>query len=527
MSLERSNVGLALMLLGGGLVVVAFGAGWFFAPDIGGQGSTAGAASEVVGVQGAGDVVVVNQSGAIWKYQQAHSYFDVTRLENGSVLAAYTISPSNDCGPFPEPCARTGVRIIDPTPTPRVVYEWSFPVRDQRDSEVHDAELLPSGDVVIADMEYERIFRIDPQTGTRTYIWNASDYYSDPPEDPTKSDWLHINDVDRIEEGRYLISVRNKNQLVIVEEGNGVVEVVNRDGDRDTLYKQHNPQWLNETAILVADSENDRIVELHKRNGRWEVAWSIAVANGVRFDWPRDADRLSNGNTLITDSANNRVVEVTRHGAVVRSYQISGVPYESDRLPAGETVGEEVYTDVGLLSQSRSNNVPILTPLLIGLRMLVPLPFWVSEIHVATTAVAVLLIGGGVPLRYPGLSTYVARADSIATPLYRRIDDVQLPIYLLGGVIGVAVLATAITETSFTRARIGVGMSLLLFAIGSGIPLLAEKYGKICRISSVVAGVLTAVVLTASTVSASTAPILDIALVALVVVFTSYVAGRE
>jgi hypothetical protein len=524
--LERSRTGLALILLGGGLVVVTFGLGWFFAPDIGVQGSTANPESEVVGVQGAGDVVVVNQSNTVWKYQQAHSYFDVTRLENGSVLAAYTTSPANDCGPFPEPCARTGVRIIDPTPTPRVVYEWSFPVRDQRDSEVHDAELLPSGEVVIADMEYERIFKIDPQTGARTYIWNASDYYTDRPEDPTEADWLHINDVDRISEGRYLISVRNKNQLVIVEEGSGVVEVVNKDGDRNTLYKQHNPQWLNETAILVADSENDRIVELHERNGRWEVAWSIAVANGVRFDWPRDADRLPNGNTLITDSANNRVVEVTRHGAVVRSYQIDGVPYESDRLPTGETVGGEVYTDVGLLSQSRSNNVPILTPLLIGLRMLVPLPFWVSEIHVAATAIAVLLIGVGIPLRYPGLSSYVARADSIATPLYRRIADVQLSVYLLGGVIGVGVLATAVTETSFTRARIGVGMSLILLAVGSSLPKLSEEYRKICRITSVTAGILTAVVLTASTVSGSTVPGLDVALVALVVVLTGYVAGQ-
>ena len=53
------------------------------------------------------------------------------------------------------------------------------------------------------------------------------------------------------------------------------------------------------------------MVELHERNGSWEVAWGVDSAQEVRFDWPRDADRLPNGNTLITDSRNNRVVEVT------------------------------------------------------------------------------------------------------------------------------------------------------------------------------------------------------------------------
>jgi hypothetical protein len=101
---------------------------------------------------------------------------------------------------------------------------------------------------------------------------------------------LHINDVDVIGEDRYLVSVRNANQLLIIERGRGVVEVINEDddrndascrgsgqlrdtdGDRDVrcgdpsiLDHQHNPQYLEEGAILAADSENDRVVELTKR----------------------------------------------------------------------------------------------------------------------------------------------------------------------------------------------------------------------------------------------------------------------
>ena len=53
------------------------------------------------------------------------------------------------------------------------------------------------------------------------------------------------------------------------------------------------------------------------------------------LDWPRDADRLPNGNTLITDSRNGRIIEVTPSGEVVWSYGGLKVPYDADLLPDG------------------------------------------------------------------------------------------------------------------------------------------------------------------------------------------------
>ena len=167
------------------------------------------------------------------------------------------------------------------------------------------------------------------------------------PPDPTKVDWLHINDVDRIAPGKFLVSVRNRNQLLVIQRqrhGGKVVEVINRDpnssngigtGNGSLFRRQHNPQWLDSGAILVADSGNNRVVEIHKnpRTDQWHVAWSINSADGIKFDWPRDADRLPNGDTLITDSLNRRIVEVNQSGAVVWSVNTSRVPYEADRLP--------------------------------------------------------------------------------------------------------------------------------------------------------------------------------------------------
>jgi len=526
MSLRRGNWGTFFIGAGVGLVILAFGGGWLLAPDIQVESDSTTPQSDVVGIHGSGSVTVVNQSEKEWEYGQAASYFDVTMLENESVLATYGLKDVSECGRFPEPCAEVGVRIIDPEPNPHIVSEWSFPVRDLRDSEIHDAEMLPSGELLIADMEYERIFKVNPETDERTYIWNASDYYSDVPEDPTRTDWLHINDIDRLSEDRYLVSVRNKNQLLLIENGE-VVEVVNEDGSRKTLFKQHNPQWLSPSAIVVSDSENDRIVELHKKNGRWQVAWAISVVNGVQLDWPRDADRLPNGNTLITDSANNRVVEVTAQGAVVRSYQIGGVPYEADRLPDGERVGGEVYDNIGTLSQSRSTDVPVLTPLLIGARILLPIPFWVSELHVVVTILSSLLIGFGFVARHPGLLDQVAKVDSVAEPIYRQFSAVEFWASIMGGGAGLILLVSAVTNNSFTRVRIGLGVSLLLFSLESIWNTLDSSSRKIARLSSVSLGVLVAVMLSVSAILGATAVILELVIILTVVAATARITTLE
>ena len=87
--------------------------------------------------------------------------------------------------------------------------------------------------------------------------------------------------------------------------------------------------------MLVADSENDRVVEYARtdnpENGsEWELIWELSSG----FNWPRDADRLPNGNTLVTDTLNHRVVEVTPTGKVVWEYYAPWAPYDSERLSA-------------------------------------------------------------------------------------------------------------------------------------------------------------------------------------------------
>jgi hypothetical protein len=421
-----------LIVFGVILFVLTLVSSAMLAPAIGAASETDQTSQTLVGSQGGGpgwheygSVYLLNGTNTTWRESSADSYFDVTKTANGTVLAGFMDSRYTSCGPYESPCTRTGFRVIDPGQDPQVLSEYSFPVRTNKNSEVHDVERLESGEYLVTDMEYERIFTV--KNGEVTWQWNASSFY-DAPQDPTTTDWLHINDVDVISTGRYLVSVRNANQLLVIERGEGVVDVINEDttdsndancrksgqladydndgdircGDPDVLNHQHNPQWLGNGAVLVADSENDRVVELHRiENGSWEPAWTLDSAGDIAFNWPRDADRLPNGTTLITDTLNRRLVEVNESGRVVWSVQTDRIPYEADRLSVGEPVGGPRYTSDGGSAETPDKDVPVLSLLLVGLRAVIPsTPFWFREPQLGVTLVSVLLIVvGGVDRR--------------------------------------------------------------------------------------------------------------------------------
>jgi dipeptidyl aminopeptidase/acylaminoacyl peptidase len=93
----------------------------------------------------------------------------------------------------------------------------------------------------------------------------------------------------------------------------------------------HSAQWLPDSdTILIADTHNNRVIEVD-RTGR--IVWRYANPGLL---YPNDADRLANGNTLITVRDADLVVEVTPQGKVAR--HLSGAvdgPHNADALPNG------------------------------------------------------------------------------------------------------------------------------------------------------------------------------------------------
>ncbi|SFF82625.1 Arylsulfotransferase (ASST) [Halopelagius inordinatus] len=261
-----------------------------------------------------------NESGA-W-------FFDVDPLSNGNLLVS---SPRD---------GETLVFEFDPDSQTRVWNE-TFEIED-----THDVDRLSEDELVVSNMRewddengsMDRIFVYNLTTEEITWEWYYRDHFPADTEGGHNEDWTHSNDVDPIGDDRLLLSPRNFDQAIVVDmETKNITHRLGSDDDYDVLREQHNPDWMlseNGTpTMLVADSGNNRVVEYAKEDGEWVRTWS--VGSNV-LNWPRDADRLPNGNTLITDTLNHRVVEVTPEGEIVWEYYATWGPYDAERVEHGD-----------------------------------------------------------------------------------------------------------------------------------------------------------------------------------------------
>jgi hypothetical protein len=292
------------------------------------------------GYQHEGRAIEVNPAGkVVWEYTDADDVFDVEALGKNQVqIAVADELPDSDCPSKYQDdgydnCVRNSLRVVAQD-TNETLWEYSWFDAKLHAHELHDADhyVVNGKDRwVMVDMGNDRVFAVNRDKEV-LWQWNATDRY-DPPEGmDEEGDWTHVNDVDRIRPGVFRISLRNFDTVADLHVENGSVRlepVVGPDSyskPGKILYEQHNPDTLGDT-LLVADSEHNRIVEIRNGTLVWEYGGS-----GV-FDWPRDADRLRNGHTLVADSYNDRVVELNAAGEIVWSVETGSLPYEADRLP--------------------------------------------------------------------------------------------------------------------------------------------------------------------------------------------------
>ncbi|QRV13827.1 aryl-sulfate sulfotransferase [Haloterrigena salifodinae] len=306
-----------------------------------------------------GRIVELTPDGEVaWEWSVPESrVFGVEQLDEETVLAAVAVKRlAEDCDEeyleYEEKdghCVRNRVVEIDKE-SGEVVWEYDWYDEFIAWHEVHDVERLENGETAIVDMGNDRAFTVD-RDGEITWEWHAEDHltpgtpfyeeYGGPEREGEHDDWTHMNDIDRLENGNFQLSIRNFDVIIEVDpETDEVVDVVGEPGNHDVLDKQHNPHRIEDQGtMVVADSENGRIVELDVESE--ERIWRYTGPATDPLQWPRDADRLPNGNTLITDSRNNRVLEVDPDGEIVWQFgdpdgTVIPLAYEADRIGAGE-----------------------------------------------------------------------------------------------------------------------------------------------------------------------------------------------
>jgi hypothetical protein len=307
----------------------------------------------------AGTLIAYNPDGSILYYADERTkYFDVDQVEGTRATVEYVATDTlHTSGPYCDspPCARNVIERTNLTTgeTEVIVERYNH---QETAGEWHDHVRVNESRVLIADILYDRIYMLNTETGIIEWEWDAQADF-----DPATSggsfmrDWTHLNDVTLLDDGRVMASLRNHDRVVFIDRETGVQEdwTLGEEDNYDILYEQHNPDYIPESAggpaVVVADSENNRIKEFQRENGEWVQTWEWT---DDEMRWPRDADRLPNGNTLIADTHGNRVMEVNPDGEIVWEVG-STLPYEVERLNTGvESEGGESAQRLGLESQT-------------------------------------------------------------------------------------------------------------------------------------------------------------------------------
>jgi hypothetical protein len=375
--------------------------------------------SQIVAYGPDGDVVYQNKSYQI--------YHDVDPSPAGEWTVTYVASNGQL---DPDRCAGDSecmLNVIERVnlSTGNVTRLYTRYSKNTGSTQIHDVDRVNDSVFLVGDIIFpDGVYMVNTTTDEKIWEWNVSEDYDPDSGGRYPNDWTHLNDVAYLDDGRVMVNLRNQDQVVFLDPGEGLQEdwTLGEDygptDDHEILYEQHNPDYIpaerGGPAVVVADSENNRIVEYQRRDGQWERSWSWT---DPELAWPRDADRLPNGNTLIVDSHGQRILEVNTTGAVVREQSFPNGGYDIERLSTGDestggysmqalrgtggpgnttTVGQDCETPVGCLESALTG----LTPSLLLHGLLFVLPDWVTPLGGAALLVQalVVVVWGGIEI---------------------------------------------------------------------------------------------------------------------------------
>jgi hypothetical protein len=251
-----------------------------------------------------------------WSQWQVWTHHDIDVLPNGNYLCLYLYMYEGPPEMEYSPREADGVRIIDPT-TNQVLWDW----------QIH--EYIPHD-------EYCELCISQPQ-----FFFDGHD-------------WTHCNTVIYRREGGedYIyLNVRNLNRLMKIHVATKEVVWTMGDGGDfgEGLWSHsHDPEFLPNGNILMLDNGlhrdgqpsggYSRAIEIaFDPDAKYaEIVWEYRETPDFYTNVMGDADGLPNGNVLITDAVNGRILEVSQDKEKVWEFKLN-TPfnwiYKAERVP--------------------------------------------------------------------------------------------------------------------------------------------------------------------------------------------------
>jgi len=212
------------------------------------------------------------------------------------------------------------------------------------------------GNMLISDQFNNRVIEIDP---AGDIIWS----FGRGPTDFSPKGIVGVNDAQRV--GAFTLMAGTgtppgvipqapggvaDNRVLLVDPFGKIVWQYGQFGQSgsgpDLLNTPVQCTWLPDAHVLITDQANNRIIEVTLDK---KIVWQYPGSNTNADDQlagPNSAELLENGHILISDQSNNRAIEVTRDDHIVRTFTAGGtvntVAFAS-RLENGHTL----LTDAG------------------------------------------------------------------------------------------------------------------------------------------------------------------------------------
>ena len=212
------------------------------------------------------------------------------------------------------------------------------------------------GNVLISDQFNNRVIETDPNGNI---IWS----FGLGPNDFSARSIIGVNDAQRVGDFTLMAGTGTPagvipqapdgvpdNRVVLVDRNGKIVWQYGQCGQTGSgpnlLDTPVQSTWLPNAHVLITDQANNRIIEvnLHK-----QIVWQYPGSNtndSDQLSGPNSAELLENGHVLIADQGNNRAIEVTSGDQIVKTFTAGGtanIVAFASRLENGDTL----LTDAG------------------------------------------------------------------------------------------------------------------------------------------------------------------------------------
>jgi hypothetical protein len=212
------------------------------------------------------------------------------------------------------------------------------------------------GNILIADQFNNRAIEINP---SGHILWS----FGRGPNDFTARSVIGVNDVQRVGPLTLMAGTGTPpgvipqapdgaadNRVLLVDPFGNIVWQYGKFGQAGSgpnlLDTPVQCTWLPNFHVLITDQANNRIIEVNLAK---KIVWQYPGSNTNEADQlngPNSAELLENGHILIADQGNNRAIEATRGDKILRTFSAGGTANTiafASRLENGHTL----LTDAG------------------------------------------------------------------------------------------------------------------------------------------------------------------------------------